>query len=192
MSTTNQVKTPTFRLSFPALFAPRLNKMNPSATPKYGMTMLIPKTENIQPLKDAMKQAVVDKWGADQTKWPKNLHNPIQDGDEKADWDGYEGHWFIRCTTQIQPPVYGPDCTPVKDQKSVYAGCYCRAMVHTFAWENTGKRGVSFGVDAVQKVRDGEPFTGGFDAVKNFGVVEGASSSEDPMAYAKPAADPFA
>ena len=69
---TNEKKTklitPTFRVSFPAVFTPRkANEGDPNAVAKYSVQMIFPKTTDLTELKNAVRAAVVEKWGADFT-----------------------------------------------------------------------------------------------------------------------------
>lgn len=165
------VVTPEFRLAFPAIFEPAINKLNTAAKPRYEVTMLIPKDSDVTELKRIAAEAVEAKW-PDAAKRPKGLRNPLRDGDEK-DYDGYTDHWFAKATSLIKPKVVGPDgaeITPLEADK-VYAGCYCRAYVNAYAYDQAGNRGVSFGLLAVQLLRDGEPFVGAVDTDKVFGKV---------------------
>jgi hypothetical protein len=195
----DRIVTPEFRLAFAALFAPAVNRQNPNGVAKYGCTLLIPKTTDISSLRAIMLKCAKEEYGEDLAglKGAK-LENPIKDGDQKPEWPGFPGNWYIRTVTQIQPAVFDQACKEVKpvEQKRVYAGCYCKAQVHCFAWKHSGKIGVSFGVDAVQLVRDGEPFVGVVDAEKVFGVVPGAAAGpSNPANYKQPAPatnDPFA
>jgi hypothetical protein len=69
----------------------------------------------------------------------------------------------------------------------VYAGQYVKAAVHAYAYDTKGNKGVSFGLDALQIIRDGDPLSGGGAAAINlFECLD-----EDPFAE-KPAAQPAA
>ena len=46
-------------------------------------------------------------------------------------------------------------------EKVFYAGCWVRAIVNPFQYSNSGNKGISFGLQGVQFVRDDNPFTGG-------------------------------
>lgn len=208
-----QIVTPEARLAFPALFVAAVNKADPSKPAKFGATLLFPKTADISALKALMLETATEKWGAEALRNPAfKLKNPILDGDVKCaervaegktPWDGYAGCVFIRATTSVQPQVFDQECKliPALQQKRVYAGMYVRAQVHCFAWENINKKGVSFGIDSIQIVRDGKPFVGQLDedgAKKTFGVVPGGKndSNKYPAAAtdtgtAAPAPGPF-
>jgi hypothetical protein len=181
------VVTPEFRLAFPALFQVAKNRLQPEREGRFEITMLFDKSVDLKALKELAMEAITTKWGTDKAKWPKNLRSPFRDGDEKSDWDGYLGHTFIKAQTQIQPPVFDGACQPILDAKQVFGGCYGKAKVHAYGYDNKGNVGVSFGLDAVQITRRGEPFARSVDAEKEFGKV--ATSKDDPAAYAGAASD---
>lgn len=190
--------TPVFRMAFPYVFTPQPNKFNPAAKPQYAIVMLFPKTEKLEALRALAKQTVIDRWGADAAKWPKGLKSPLRDGDEKPNLQGYPGHWFIRAISNRPVATVDANMQEVIEPGKVYGGMYARANVNAFAYpsakgQDLGNRGVSFGLQALQLVRDGEPFVGvsSAQAVKEFDVIEGGA--EDPEAYKGSAAtDPFA
>jgi hypothetical protein len=190
--------TEPFRLAFPSVFKPAVNKLNPNAAPRYEITMLFPKSVNIKALNDIAVEAIKLKWGNDPAQWPKDLRSPFRDGDTKADREGYAGHTFVKASTTLAFGIVDQNRQPIISQEKLYAGCWCRASVHAWAYDTTGNRGVSFGLDALQLVKDDTRFArGGADAQKVFTVLPGgAASKDDPNAYQQPNAagsgSPFA
>jgi hypothetical protein len=164
------VITPEFRVSYPSVFQP--SSMDEKSEKKYGITMLIPKNVDIKPLRDLMMAAVIEKW-PDAAKRPKGLRSPIRDGEEKSDKEGYAGHWFIAARNSTKPSVVDQNVQPILDQSLFYAGCYARASITAFAYDRNGNRGVAFSLQHVQKIRDGEPFSGRTRAEDDFGPVSG-------------------
>ena len=189
---TNGIVTPEFRVSFPAVFTPKPG-MNASAKPKYSIGMLFPKTTDLTPIKKLVHAAIVGKWGEDKAKWPKGLYQPFRDGAEK-DYDGYGPDViFATASSTAKPGLVDASVQPIIAQEDFYGGCYARAKIDVYAFEakdtTTGavlKRGVSFGLVNVQKMRDGEPFSGRTKAENDFDAitVPGGSSAEaeDPLA----------
>lgn len=183
------VLTGTFRVSFPAVFAPR--KANPQDTEdkaKYSIQMLFTKTDDLTAMRAACRAAATEKWGP-QDKWPKpkgGLQLPFRDGTEK-DFDGYgPGVIFVNASSKQKPGLVDENVQPIITADEFYGGCYARATVNAFAWEYMGKAGVSFGLRNIQKVKDGEPFGGrskpenDFDAIPVVGGdAAGAAASSD-------------
>ena len=68
-----------------------------------------------------------------------------------------------------RPGVVDTDLQPIIDPEELYSGAYYRASINPFAWDHpTGGKGVSFGLNYVMKVRDGEPFSGRKAAEEDF------------------------
>jgi hypothetical protein len=150
-----KILTPVFRVSFPALFEPTEFQ----GKKKYSVTMLFDKNADLTEIKAAIGQAIREQWP---TKVPPNLRNPLRDGAEKPDLDGYDGCLFIKASSTTRPGVVDQDCKEIIDSAEVYAGCFARATIVPFAYDlkETGARGVSFLLSNVQKVDDGDSFSG--------------------------------
>lgn len=185
MSTT--VVTPAFRVSYPFVFEARFNELKNKD--EYSIVALFKKGENLKVLTDAMELAAKEKWGADKTKWPKNLRNPIKDQGEKAKEvdgktvlpSGYEsGAKFLTLTSKDKPAVLDQAKNEILIKSEFYAGCYARAIVHAYAYDNAGNKGITFYLNALQKVKEGEPLSGRMKPEDQFTAieVEGNSSAE--------------
>jgi hypothetical protein len=173
--------TPVGRLSFPALFEARA--VNPGDTPKFSLTLLLDEeaqaSDEFKAMKDAVRKVAKAKWGDD---LPKKLKLPFLTTDDLNKVpDGYEDeHVVIRMNSTIQPGVVDEKVNPILDQKKVYSGCYVRVACHPYAWEHrTGGCGISFGLDHVQFVKDGEPFTKAKKPTDVFGTVSKAKAGQD-------------
>ena len=160
------IMTPEFRVSFPAVFKPRSATNDGDAgTPKYGITMLFAKNADLSKLKAAAQAAAKEKWG---DKIPKNLRSPFRDQGEK-ELEGYvEGCVFITATSLQKPGLVDRNREDIIDETEFYAGCYARATVRAFAYDKKGNKGVAFGLNNIQKLRDGEPLSGRTRAQDDF------------------------
>lgn len=178
-----RILTPEFRLSYPALFKPSGMK---GAVPKFSVTMLFKKTADLSSVKLAMKHAKINEFGPNKEEWPDDLASPVVDGDDPkhTDKEGYAGHWVIKATSnESQRPgvVDYPDCEPIIEQSEVYPGCYCRAQVFARVWEfpqGSGRYGIQFILDHVQKMKEGKPF-GGKKSAKEAFAPHGAAATEE-------------
>lgn len=198
MATRMKIVTPEFRLSFPAVWEPKAGP--DGGEEKYRIVMLFPKTEDIKALKKLAYDAIAEKWGADKGKWPANLRNldlgkflstsgkdgwPFRDGDAQS-LDGYAGCVSVSATSKQAPGVVDRKLKPIIDKDELYAGCYCRASVTAFAYDKAGNKGVSFGLQNIQKIRDGESFSGRSRAEDDFDAIAGdddTASWDDPGNY---------
>ena len=157
------VQTPEFRLCFPNLFKP--TSFEGSTHETYNCVMVFPKDADLSKLKELAKAAF-------QKAFPngaKGARSPFRDGNEKVEvWvEAFRDTTFIRVSSNFKPPVADRKKHLIADEEQVYSGCYARAVVHAFAYDVKGNRGISFGLDAVQILRDGERLGGGGLAAVN-------------------------
>jgi hypothetical protein len=182
-TTSRKGVTPIGRVSHPHVFEPQVDKGSSKKT--YSLVLMFDKTADISGLKAAYEAAIAEKWP---NKKPKGLKSPFRDGDE-VDEDGdrkkgpeYAGKVYItfRAKDDRKPSVVGPDLQPIsKESGDFYPGCFAKASYSAFAYEYEGKNGVSFGLNNIQKVRDGERFDGRTSAEDDFSAIE--DSSDKPM-----------
>ena len=161
---TTRVITGVVRLSFPHLF--EKYAVGSNGEPKYSCMLLIPKTDRatIRKIKAAQQEALT--LGASKFKGgkpPKNWKGTLRDGDTEKDteeYPEYEGHYFMNVSSNRRPGVVDINRNPVEPEE-IYSGCYVRASINAYAFNTQGNAGVSFGLNNIQKVRDGEPLGGG-------------------------------
>jgi hypothetical protein len=191
-----KVITHEFRVSFPAMFTPKAFE---NQEPKYSIVMLFDKKVDLSKpstnakgqalgvsMKEAAANAATEKWG-DRSKWPKNLRLPFRDGSERADTPGYEGMIFISSSSKNQPGLVDQKRQPILNERDFYAGCYARAQLIAFAYDKAGNKGVSFSLQNVQKLRDGDPFSGRKNAEDVFDAVE--DGADDASNYSSDSND---
>jgi len=172
----NKIVTPEFRVSFPALFEP---KGFEGQDPKYKVNMLFSKSTDLSSLKKLANDAILEKWPTKE-KRPTNIRTPFRDGDkDKADQDGYQDCIFVAATSKMKPGVVDSELNPILDAEEMYAGCYARASITAYAYDKMGNVGVAFGLQHVQKVKDGEPFSGRGKAEDDFEAIESDGGSSE-------------
>lgn len=73
------------------------------------------------------------------------------------------------------------------NQTDVYSGCWGHVAISIYAYNNQSK-GIGFGLNGVQKVKDDEPLGFSFNANDAFSTVEGSSDDSDftPMEEVDP------
>lgn len=175
-----KILTPKFRVSYPHVFEPRGFKAGAKQT--YNLNMLFPKTTDLSELRKAVIECAKEKWGEDFQKF-KPI-SPFKDGDKKED-PNYHGMTFVVATSTMKPGLVAADAkTPITEPSMFYAGCWARATINPFWWENSGKRGVSFGIQNLQKLADDEPFTMRGRPEDDFEPVEGGDF-DDPSKFQK-------
>lgn len=210
--------TPVFRVSFPQVFVAK--SVVAGAEPKFSLSMLFPKVftgpdaaeeqKRLDLIKAAVNAAAVAKFGPDKTKWPTQrvpdgkgglitvsaLQSPWHDGTEK-DYEGYDASViYATASSKMKPGLVDLNMNPIIAPNEFYGGCYARATVTVYAYDNK-KKGVGIGLRNIQKVRDGEPFSGAskpeddFDAIPQPGAAPAGATAAPAGVPAGAAASPF-
>lgn len=162
--------TPPCRLAFPSLFKPS-PRFRGSDRETYQATVLIPPDMDLAPFHRALVAAMTEKWG--QVFALAGNGNPIRDAATKAQYQGYDAGWrFINANSGYAPAVVDQEVQPITDESVVYPGCWCRFFLSAYGWDHaSGGKGVSFSLEGVQFVADGEPFASRADASSMFNPV---------------------
>lgn len=195
-----EFKTPDMTLGFDRyLFEPEERTSDDGVKSKvYGATLIgdasTPKTAFETA---AVAACVAAKWG-DEAKVVEMIKNgliksPFLDGTGKEAHNKKTGElhpgmgpgkWFIRASTRVEggPPIRWKSENIPATKKEVYAGCSVFAVLNAYTWDNPKNgKGVSFGLQYVQKRADGEPhYTGGAQAAdpsKYFEQIEDSGSA---------------
>ncbi len=160
--------TPEGRASYPRVF--EADSYDPKDAKKFSIILLIEKDSDMKPILRTIKAAKIAAFGPDKSEWPDDLLSPISDGDvpvkgkdgKKEVREGYEGCWVVKLSSpeDRKPVVIDRKKNPITEKTDLYAGCYVRCGYVALAWEYMGKQGVKLSLDAVQKLREGEPFGG--------------------------------
>lgn len=172
-SAPTKVVTGKVRLSYVHLFEAYTSFENQPA--KYSTVVLIPKTDKvtINKIKKAQLAALeLGKAGKFGGSIPKNWKNTLHDGDTEADLEKnpeYEGHMYMTISNQTKPGIVDRDLQPILDTTEVYSGCYARVSMNAYPFNAQGSKGVSFGLNHVQKLADGEAFGNVTKAEDDFG-----------------------
>lgn len=167
------ILTPMFRVSFPSIVD--RNDMSE----KYQITMLFKKGTDLSELVAAAKKAREERWPKGQPKGFMNPFMKVDDMDADERYDGYEdGMVVIRAKASYRPGVVDsskpPNTIDLEEMDTfLYGGMYARAAVSAFTFAHkSGNKGVSFGLNAIQIVKDGEPLGSRVSAEEAFADVE--------------------
>ena len=143
-------------------------------TPKFSVSLLIPKTDTVKKIKAAIEAAYREGEaklkGNGKTVPPLTaIKTPLRDGDaERPDDPAYAGHYFLNANSATAPGIVDADCQPILTRSEVYSGVYGRASISFYAFNSSGNRGVACGLNNLQKIRDGEPLGGRASAESDF------------------------
>lgn len=170
-----KIRLENVRLSFPSLFKPTAMK---GGKPKYSATLLLDKKQHAAALKSLEKmieRATLDKFGKKMTFKTDNVC--LHDGNEKAEKEGYgDDVMYLVAKNDSRPAVVDGKRNPVMEEDGkIYAGCYVNVVVEIYGYHHkeSGSKGVSASLMAVQFVKDGPSFGGGgkVDVDKEFEEV---------------------
>lgn len=172
------VVTPLARIHLVHLLQPRQQK---DGSYKYSTRLLFDKSADLTALKKAAQEAATQKWG---DKIPKDLRSPFRDQGSK-DITGYvPGAVFITAKSKNKPGLINSKGQDIINPDDLYPGCYVMAEIAAGTYDADGNRGVTFYLNHVMKVKDGERLGGdGFStpqsAFADFLSGEGTNEKSD-------------
>lgn len=214
MASSKQFKTPTARFSFVQNMFERVVKKTDGGEPilKNGKpvteqqcTLIFDKSVDMSGFQEAIREAIVAEWGEKAVEQFKNgaIRSPILAGDGKeariktGDQAGEirEGFgpdkFFVRVATRLEAPVHfrSPTIPATYGQgdDQIKSGDYGFAVLHAYTWDNPKNgRGVSLGIDYLQKTKAGESLGGtGGGSVDVESVYEAVEDTGDVPAETK-------
>jgi len=174
-------------LSFPTFLKPRSMKNakgEPDGKEKYGCTLVFPLGEpgkylpgpiNVTALKAAATECAKNAFGAKLATLIKEgtFRSPFLKKDSEIEKRGYpvgpDGTVYIRVTSMKKPGCAsnrkGPDnkvlmLSDREVEEMLYAGARVRASIRPFPYEYLGNCGVSFALNNIQFLGDGERMDG--------------------------------
>ena len=188
--TDTKVITGRVRLAYVHLLTPFAN--DAQRDPKYSVTVLVPKSdaETYQRLcaaRDAARIVGRDRsWGG---KIPAVLADTIRDADDPSieypvdlgKNPDFAGHWVINMSAieSRKPGLTDAELSRTPDPALFYSGMHARITCRAYPYTVSGKRGTSFGLNAVQALPGGAPMGGAdvpaWDQFSEFRDDSGAS-----------------
>ncbi len=170
------ITTGKVRASYVNIFQPKAPQGG--GDPKYSVTLLIPKSDiaTINSIYAEIEKAKQE--GAQKVfggSIPPMCRVPLHDGDGVKPASGEpfgeecRGCLVMTASAKLQPSIVGLDMQSIINPADVYSGCYIRANVNFFAYSSNGNKGIGCGLNAVQKIEDGEPLTARVSAEEAFG-----------------------
>ena len=141
-------------ISFPHVFTPRAP--TPGADERYSVSLIFDAKAQGTPEYKAMKKAVMEaaeeKWGAKAKDMIQKgqLRMPFREASEKSQYAGYDdGCIFVNAWSKQKPDVIDGRLQDVVPS-DLFPGCMGRITYKAFAYENSGNRGVSVGLNNLQ------------------------------------------
>lgn len=169
------ITTGKVRASYVNIFQPRASQNGGEL--KYSVTLLIPKNDTATinsiyaEIEKAKQEGAQKVFGGN---IPPVCKTPLYDGDgvrPSGEFFGEEcrGCLVMTASAKMQPSIVGLDMQNIINPAEVYSGCYIRANINFFAYNTNGNKGIGCGLNAVQKIEDGEPLTARVSAEEAFG-----------------------
>lgn len=151
-------------------------------TPKYSVSLIIPKSDTVTLGK--IKAAIEAAYKEGEAKLKGNgrsvpalaaIKTPLRDGDaERPDDEAYANSYFVNANSTTKPGIVDADRNEIIDSSEVYSGIYGRASINFYAFNSNGNRGIACGLNNLQKIRDGEPLGGHASAAEDFATDDDA------------------
>lgn len=171
-SMTQVITRKPIRVSYPNLLQPRQD------TGKYGMTILLPKTDTetkaaIDAAVEAARKAAPERG----IKNPQTLKSPVHDGDgNRPSGEPYgaecKGMWVINASSKSKPGVVDRSRHYIDDETQIYPGMWANVDINFYAYDGNGNRGIACGLNNVQKVKDDAALGGRSRAEDVFGDID--------------------
>jgi hypothetical protein len=174
------------RLAFPSLFEPV--SVNGEGKPRYSATLIIPPDHpQLEEIRQKIEVVAREKWKDKATALLHSLYKTgkvaLHDGDEKAQYDGFAGNFFISASAQenAPPTVIDRDRSPLSAKSGrPYAGCYVNASLEFWAQDNAYGKRINAQLRGVQFYKDGDSFSAGRPASSDeFEDVSEGADAED-------------
>jgi hypothetical protein len=151
--------TPPLMLESSALFTPRVSKLKPNDPASYYAKLLASAAAVQTPAWKALEKAAEDlakqSFGAG-----VSYRSPIRRDVAGKGWpEQFVAFLNVAAGADYRPLVIGRDTHPVMDQSEVYPGCTVRVSLRIYSYGRSGTPippGVSFGLENLQKLNDGE------------------------------------
>lgn len=159
------------RLVYPAIFTAKAvatkatqkkaddDESNPLRFSACGL--MTPNHSSLIDINNALSVVANAKWGV---KGPatlallrKTLKICLHEGDEKPDYEGFPGNWFISASNKVRPRIVDRNNAPLEEADGrPYAGCYVNMIVDIWAQDNSYGKRINATLMGVQFLRDGD------------------------------------
>ncbi len=172
MENSTKVVTGKVRFSYANVWEPR--SIN-GGDEKYSVSLIIPKSDKktIADIKAAIEQAKKDGISKFGGKVPASLKLPLRDGDiDRAEDEAYKDCYFVNANSKDRPGVVDKNVKAIIDPSELYSGCFGRASITFYAFNQNGNKGIACGLQNIQKLSEGEPLSGRSRAEDDFSTAD--------------------
>lgn len=172
MEKSTKVVTGKVRFSYANVWEPK--SVN-GGDEKYSVSLIIPKSDKktIANIKSAIEQAKFDGKSKLGAKVPANIKQPLRDGDmDRPGDEAYKDSYFVNANSKNMPGIVDAQVHKILDTNEFYSGCYGRASINFYAFNQNGNKGIACGLQNLQKLSDGEPLSGRSRAEDDFSTAD--------------------
>ena len=147
------LQSPVVTLSYPHLFVPR-PKAEGSPDLVYSAVGLLNPAQMKSPAWAALQAAVEAESlrAFPKLLLGKGVKSPFNSTEDRENFPK-EYKTFFNCWSKVRPGIVDTGRNHILDANEVWAGQYVRFSLNPFAWEHTGKKGVSLGLNHVQIIK---------------------------------------
>ena len=179
-----QIVTPEAILSYPHIWEP--DAFEPGDVPKYSAALIFTKDTDIEALQKAVLAVAKEKFGKKAAGLIRSgkLGLPFRDDPEDIEEKGYpEGSTFFNARSKNKPGVVSifndgnGKPSIITDEDEIYPGVIVKAALSVFYYKVKGNAGIAFGLNHIQKIRDGERIDGRVSVEDSFDVDPDAGVS---------------
>jgi hypothetical protein len=176
------------RLSFPQIWraaAVQTAPGEPEGKKSFsGNILILPDDPQIQAFLQLIAKVAAEKWESKAEGILAGLYAKdrvcIHNGDFKADYDGYPGHWYLTARSPTKPLILGRSKETLEESSGrPFGGCYVNFSVDVYAQDNNWGQRINATLRGIQYVEDGDAFAAGPPATPeefdDLGVDESAS-----------------
>jgi len=146
--------------------------------PKFSISLVISKSDKktIELVKAAIKEAEkigLDKFGKSFTSG-SSFKRPLRDGDvDRPDDEVYKNCYFVNANSKDSPRIVARNAKEqILDKNDFYSGCYGRASITFYPFNNSGNKGIACYLGNLQKLEDGEPLGNFRNPEDDFSTVD--------------------
>ena len=181
--------TPEFRASYAHVWDKHTDSFG---NEKFSIAMVFPEDADLSGVKKAIKNCMINEYGADQKKWGKDalkvrasIDELLMDGNiERPDDEVYADCKFMSAKSDNKigvVEIVNGAVEPIMDQDEFYSGCYARAAIRFYIPKKFAR--MCCALDNVMKTADGDPLSGGSKAEDDFAEYadssDGSSAADD-------------
>jgi len=193
----SSIKIKNVRCSYAHFFEPRSVGEGDNAKMKFGTALIIPydhpQAETIKDIADALGEAKFgQKWATVKRNRPplrdpwreykKACKDAEEEGDDPAEIEKpaeyLKGSYVLNVNSDRKPQVVDQKVQPIFEEAELYSGCYINISCRGFAYDKDSNRGVAFGMNNVQLVKQGERLGGAPNAEEEFDEIKSAEDED--------------